>query len=130
MKECERKEAEYEKLSREADRIFRQECQKMGVDGKNLKQELFRLSDSLPNRFEKLVEKFKELTQLINYYDNFRRLTCGKTDQNESVRTLRLIQTKGNVTVFEYKNGFPPTEVERKLASASDEVYEKKLNHE
>lgn len=99
----------------------------MSVDGQNLKRELLRLSDSLPQRFESFVENLKELKPLVRYYDKFRQITVGKAENDYvSVPVLRMVQEKGNVTVFEWKNGFPPSSIERRLISFAEDTVTKR----
>ena len=69
--ESRRKITECEKNTNEGKRRYTEECQKLGIDGTNVKKELISLVKDLPKDFNEIAEDCKEIHTAIEYYKAF-----------------------------------------------------------
>lgn len=80
-------------------------CQKLGIEGKNLRQEF-------TNRIKELPKLYSEVSQVVGKINPALQL-YGETSKNtECLPIIRFIAAKGNVTVYEYAHGEAPLSIE------------------
>lgn len=107
-----RKEVDYAKMSEEFAEKFRADCRKMGIEGKNIKRELFSLAKCLPQTFEEIARESRNLIPAVDFYTGFVAFILNKTDDDPNcLRMVRYIMEKGNTTVYELHNGRPPLKI-------------------
>ena len=82
LQECLRKQTDYQKQTKEASRVYDQECAKLGIDkSANLRNELINLARNIPAYFDEIAGSSKKLAAPVDYYIRFRhyvamRLRC------------------------------------------------------
>lgn len=80
-------------------------CQKLGINGINLRDEFFEKVKELPKLHSEVALLIKKLDQALGLY--------GKASKNvECLPVLRHIIAKGNTTVYEYIHGEAPLSIE------------------
>lgn len=80
-------------------------CQKLGIEGKNLRQEF-------TDRIKELPKLYHEVSQVVGKIKPALQL-YGETSKNtECLPIIRFVATKGNVTVYEYAHGEAPLSIE------------------
>ena len=71
MRDCERNSAEVR-------RKYAEDCKKIGIAGVNLKRELLKLAENIPQEFEDIATECKELYPIVEYYAAFVAFTVGR----------------------------------------------------
>jgi len=80
-------------------------CQKIGIDGKNLREEFIERLKELPKFYGEIVKAIVKIDNALQLYaDTSRNADC--------LPIVRVIASKGNVTVYEYAHGEAPLSVE------------------
>lgn len=80
-------------------------CQKLGIDGKDLRAEFTAKVKELPKLHADVAASIGKLEQALNLY-----ALSSKND--ECLPIIRYVLTKGNTTVYEYAHGEVPLSVE------------------
>lgn len=108
VKECERKEAEYDQQVQQIADTYKNKCRRLGIEGCNVKRELLQQLDDLPRLYEEIASDCRNLDHVVDFYRAF--LAFLKVDfSDDFLPILRHILTKGNTTVYEFKTGIAPT---------------------
>lgn len=76
--DCVKKEADYQKQSKDAERQFQIECKKISIPGTKIKSELYALAQNLPEFFVEIAEKCKSLSSIADFYREFRKVILQK----------------------------------------------------
>jgi len=108
---------EYEKLSKESERQYDQECRQLHLSldkTSSVRVALLRSAENVPEKFEEISKRMKsKLTQLVKYYRDFFAASRSQSEI-QLLDALSFVLEKGlTATVYEYKNGKAPTNVER-----------------
>lgn len=80
-------------------------CQKLGIDGKDLRAEFTAKVKELPKLYADVALAVGKLQQALNLY-------ALSSKNEECLPIVRYVLTKGNTTVYEYVNGEAPLSVE------------------
>ncbi|GFT60099.1 hypothetical protein NPIL_313531 [Nephila pilipes] len=107
-----KKEADYVKNENAMRQNYLSSCQKIGIEGKNIKKELLSLLDELPGSLNAVATSAKDLTLVRNYYVSFLNFTLKKDMDSNCLPVLKYVIEKGNTTTFEWRTGEPPEVVE------------------
>uniref|UniRef100_H3AGD9 CDK5 regulatory subunit associated protein 3 n=1 Tax=Latimeria chalumnae TaxID=7897 RepID=H3AGD9_LATCH len=91
---------------------FYASCKQYGITGQNVKQELLALVKDLPSSLSSIGEEIESLSEPIRLYQACVQFVCDTSEEVEVLPLLRHIQTKGNTTVYEWRTGFKPSEIE------------------
>uniref|UniRef100_A0A914CPB4 CDK5RAP3-like protein n=1 Tax=Acrobeloides nanus TaxID=290746 RepID=A0A914CPB4_9BILA len=111
-----RKEQEYSKSAIDSRKQYEKELAKMGLKGENLRKELMDLAAGLPTFLTSVSKDIVHLKGAVDYYENFRQFVRNgvRDEPNKFLPLLRLLQNRGDdVTVYEWKKGVAPVQVER-----------------
>lgn len=80
-------------------------CQKIGIEGKNLRDEFIERLKELPKFYSEIVKAIQKIGSALQLY--------AETSRNpDCLPIVRLVAAKGNVTVYEYAHGEAPLSVE------------------
>nr|XP_022906943.1 CDK5RAP3-like protein [Onthophagus taurus] len=109
--ECEKKLKDYSKAEQAALNEFNTICKQLGIEGKDIKRELVKLLDELPEIYEKVTQHIKTLEPTLNLYDAFFSFQLGNNPMDVMVLLKYLIQN-GNTTTYEYIYGEKPIQIE------------------
>lgn len=103
-------------------------CQKIGIEGKNLRAEFI-------DRLKELPKFYSEIVKAISKIGNGLQLYADTSRNPDCLPIIRFIGSKGNATVYEYAHGEAPLSIEEvpiqlkltvdtgnDVASASNEV--------
>jgi len=108
VKECERKEAEYDQQVNQIADAYKNKCRRLGIEGVNVRRELVQQLEDLPRLYADIAEDCRSLDQVLAFYRAFLAFLRVKED-DDFLPVLRHILTKGNTTVFEYRTGLVPS---------------------
>jgi len=108
VKECQRKEAEYDQQVLQIADTYQSKCRRLGIEGTNVKLELLQQLDDLPRLYEDIAADCQQLHQVVDFYNAFLAFLQVEEDSN-FLPILRHILLKGNTTVFEYRTGAAPS---------------------
>uniref|UniRef100_UPI00358DEC80 CDK5 regulatory subunit-associated protein 3-like isoform X3 n=1 Tax=Myxine glutinosa TaxID=7769 RepID=UPI00358DEC80 len=112
QQDIERRAAESGVLSAEHQASYRAACKSLGIMGDYIKEELLSLVCDLPTLLNKIAEDCKNLQKAVGFYQSFAEFVCNKHLEPE-LKMLRYIQTKGNMTVYEWRTGIEPSSREQ-----------------
>ncbi|KAL1232954.1 CDK5RAP3-like protein [Trichinella spiralis] len=97
IQECEKKKNDYERQARDADLLFTKVCER------------------LPEKHEEIVAELRSLWPTVEHYIAFFNYVLGSKLNEEAMaknfEIFRFIVENGNVTTFQFKRGFPPSEI-------------------
>ncbi|KAL6053156.1 CDK5 regulatory subunit-associated protein 3 [Balamuthia mandrillaris] len=125
MEELERKEVEYNKGALENRKKYEQECADIGIEGKNVREELQQLVSELPNLLAEVVatiQRDDRMAQACNLYKAFAEYTfnfAGQGRSNTGVEvcpTLTYVLEHGNAAASAL---LPASEIQSITSSAS-----------
>lgn len=80
-------------------------CQKLGIDGKNLRDEFIAKIMELPKLYNDVVQSLGKLKPAVKLYAN-------NSKNSECLPVVRYVVSKGNTTIYEYANGEAPLSIE------------------
>lgn len=80
-------------------------CEQFGIKGDNIKQELIKGIERLPEFYEKISKSVPSLEKAVNLYASF-------SHNKDVLPLIRHMTTSGNTTVYQYVYGEPPLSVE------------------
>ncbi|KAK7487429.1 hypothetical protein BaRGS_00021270 [Batillaria attramentaria] len=113
QKECERKETELANNAADLRKKYAASCRQIGIEGQKIKTELAALVRDLPADFDRIAASSQELAEAVKYYDAFVAfLTGSEQPPKDSLQILKFVQSRGNVTAYEWRTGTPPEVVE------------------
>nr|XP_039260361.1 CDK5 regulatory subunit-associated protein 3-like [Styela clava] len=117
QEECSKKEQDCIRNANEARRLYKVECKKIGITGDHVKNELLDLVKNLPNEFNDIAEKVKEIESISEFYATFVEFTL-ESDQfkNSITPLLNFISQNGNATVYQWRTGNVPSKIVHKDA--------------
>ncbi|XP_074653512.1 CDK5 regulatory subunit-associated protein 3-like [Tubulanus polymorphus] len=108
-----KKEAEYVTLENEFKQKYHAACKQMDIPGVRIKTELMALLNDLPSELDNVVKSTSNLSSAVEYCRSFVQFISGSSNhQSSSFRMLDHLMTKGNTTIYEWKNGEAPRRVE------------------
>ncbi|KRZ51714.1 CDK5RAP3-like protein [Trichinella nativa] len=115
IQECEKKKNDYERQARDADLLFTKVCERYNISGSNVPLELINLASNLPEKHEEIVAELRSLWPTVEHYIAFFNYVLGSKLNEEAMaknfEIFRFIVENGNVTTFQFKRGFPPSEI-------------------
>lgn len=74
QEECAKKETEYVKLAKEADRAYAAECAAMRIQGRSVRKELVEVAKDVPDRLAEIADVVNGLHKSLQFYRHFRTL--------------------------------------------------------
>lgn len=80
-------------------------CQKLGIEGKDLRTEFLAKINDLPKLYKDVVTNLSKVQQALNLYADFSK-------NPECLPTLRYVVKNGNTTVYEFLYGKAPKSIE------------------
>lgn len=107
VKECQRKESEYDQQVQQIAETFKSKCCRLGISGTNVKRELLQQVEDLPRLYQDIADDCKDLQTIVKFYSAF--LSFLGVEDATFLPILRHILEKGNTTVFEYRTGMVPS---------------------
>nr|CAG4638515.1 EOG090X07S9 [Cyclestheria hislopi] len=111
--ECERKEIECAKLGQDFHDKYVAYCHQIGIEGKNVKQELVKLLDCLPSLYKDIAQQSKKIGKSVNYYQSFiNQVVFSGSKEATYLSVLQYVIEHGNTTVYEWRYGEPPLRIE------------------
>ncbi|KRY90923.1 CDK5RAP3-like protein [Trichinella pseudospiralis] len=115
IQDCEKKKNDYERQARDADLLFTKVCERYNISGTNVPLELINLASNLPEKHEEIVAELRTLWPTVEHYIAFFNYVLGSKLNEEAMtknfEIFRFIVENGNVTTFQFKRGFPPSEI-------------------
>jgi len=112
QQECQKKVRDCERNSAEVRRKYAEDCKKIGIAGVNLKRELLKLAENIPQEFEDIATECKELYPIVEYYAAFVAFTVGSDDYSDEITPLtKHISQHGNTTVYQLRHGVAPDKI-------------------
>lgn len=112
--EAQKKEADHGKQAENARGAYERELKKFGIKGEKVKRELFDLAKDLPLTFDQLAQEAGAFLDAITYFEDFQSYVLAVKDEAQPVDLLKRLAVKGkDMTVFEWKFGKAPVEVQR-----------------
>ncbi|XP_044529154.1 CDK5 regulatory subunit-associated protein 3 isoform X2 [Gracilinanus agilis] len=91
---------------------FYNSCKQYGITGHSVRRELLALVKELPSLLTETGAKVESLWEAIELYQACVGFVC-ESPTEQVVPMLRHVQKRGNTTVYEWRTGTEPTEVER-----------------
>lgn len=113
-KEKEEAEKERANLLRRAQQFnseYNKLAQSYGITGVNIEQELLEESKSLSIVMEEIVQLSKNLAADVVYYKDYAKSTS-RQEAFEFLSMLQYVITRGNTTIYEWKNGEAPDRID------------------
>ncbi|XP_020292400.1 CDK5 regulatory subunit-associated protein 3 isoform X1 [Pseudomyrmex gracilis] len=108
----EKKETEYKKSENIARSEYNTMCKQLGITGySTVRRELMEKVKELPEIYQKIAEKTKNLDKVVEFYSAFVEFTFGQQCYNDCVPIIKHVIEKGNTTMFEYTYGEVPTSI-------------------
>jgi len=100
ISELDRKKTEYQRLVHEQIHKNKSECERLGIKGENIQQELTDLVITLPEYFAEIVNACQQpLTQqAVEFYCNFSEFILQSAEKDNVCPVLMYIYTKGNTS--------------------------------
>jgi len=111
VKECERKEAEYDQQVHQIADAYQNKCRRLGIEGTSVKRELLQQVVELPSLYADIASDCQRLDSVLDFYRAFLLFLKVDPAENDFLPILRHVLAKGNTTVFEYKTGTRPTRI-------------------
>ncbi|XP_059487466.1 CDK5 regulatory subunit-associated protein 3 [Neocloeon triangulifer] len=110
--EADRREADSIKSAASLRSEYLAQCKLLGVPGNNLKKELIQLSSQLPELLQKAAKLAAETKPAQQHYEETAAIML---DSERRVMTplLAKLAEKGDLTVYEWKRGQPPSRIEQ-----------------
>ncbi|XP_015794477.1 CDK5 regulatory subunit-associated protein 3 [Tetranychus urticae] len=87
---------------------------KLGIKGDDIHIEFQNLIQNLPKYMDEVIQELPKLSEAREYYLEFLKF-IDKRENVECLPCLKYLITKGNTTVYEYKNGVAPTTIEENV---------------
>ena len=114
QEECDKKEKDNARKSKEFKSEFDASCKQLGIQGVKIRQEIINLLSELPNTYAQIAKDNKSLKRVRSYYLDFLKSTVGNENIKEAevLPTLEFLIHKGNVTTYEWMYGEAPLSVE------------------
>lgn len=110
--ECDDKHVSYNKTISEINLQIKQLCQELGIAGVNISSELKMLPSQLTPVFNEIADRAAKLNKALDYYTGYVEYFF-KRNPNDLVQTLRFVIKNGNKTVYEWRTGASPKQIER-----------------
>lgn len=117
--ECERRETELKKQENSARNDFNASCQKLSIQGENIKKELVERCLELPLVYKEMGLALKSLGPCAKFYRAFTDFMCGIDDQRKCIPLLSFITENGNTTTYEWIHKKKPVKVEEPVFHVS-----------
>ncbi|XP_066554930.1 CDK5 regulatory subunit-associated protein 3 [Amia ocellicauda] len=111
QQELSRREVDCQSTAAELREKYYSSCRQYGITGDNVKWELQALVRELPAVLEELGREAYSLERPIQLYSAFTRFVCDWSDP--VLPMLSFCQSRGNITVYEWRTGTPPIVTER-----------------
>ncbi|XP_042642998.1 CDK5 regulatory subunit-associated protein 3 isoform X2 [Tyto alba] len=107
-----RREDECQLRAAELRERFFTSCKQYGITGDNVRQELLALVKDLPSLLSEIGAGVSALSEAIELYQACVEFVC-ESSTELVVPLLRYVGKKGNTTVYEWRTGLQPLQVER-----------------
>ncbi|NXK56860.1 CK5P3 protein, partial [Chauna torquata] len=107
-----RREEECQLAAAELRERFYASCKQYGITGDNVRQELLALVKDLPSLLSEVAAGASVLTEAIELYQACVEFVC-ESSAEPVVPLLRHVGRRGNTTVYEWRTGLEPVQVER-----------------
>lgn len=91
---------------------IKQACAELGIEGSNISHELKSLPKQVDQIFDETVQKCSKLAKAVDFYTAYIEYFFQRQPSESMPVILHLIQ-KGNTTVYEWRTGIEPSQVER-----------------
>lgn len=105
QQECDKKMADCERNKSDALKKYKLECEKIGIVGVNLYNELSQLATQIPDEFDQISSSCKALYPIVEYYQAFVNFTVGSDDFNDDICPVsKHISQHGNTTVYQWRH--------------------------
>lgn len=102
---------------------YRQVCKEMGIMGDSVRKELIQLVDTLPEKFDEIATKVKELAVVVEYYHAFVNFVAQREISTTDICPLtNFVILNGNATVYQWKTGKVPAKIEEKVQAVDLEA--------
>lgn len=112
QQEYSRKEEEGQAGATEMREQFFHSCKQYGITGDNVRRELLALVKDLPSQLSEIGAGAQTLGEAIDLYQACVGFVC-ESSAEEVLPMLRFVQQRGNSTVYEWRTGTAPSQVER-----------------
>ncbi|XP_029664980.1 CDK5 regulatory subunit-associated protein 3 [Formica exsecta] len=110
--DLEKKEAEYKKSENFAHTEYNTLCKQLGITGySTVRHELMEKVKELPEIYQRVAEKTKNLNKVVEFYSAFVEFTFGQQYDSNCVSVIKYVIEKGNTTTFEYTYGEAPSSI-------------------
>ncbi|XP_070162322.1 CDK5 regulatory subunit-associated protein 3 [Polyergus mexicanus] len=110
--DLEKKEAEYKKSENFAHTEYNTLCKQLGITGySTVRHELMEKVKELPEIYQRVAEKTKNLNKIVEFYSAFVEFTFGQQYDSNCVSVIKYLIEKGNTTTFEYTYGEAPSSI-------------------
>ncbi|ELT98163.1 hypothetical protein CAPTEDRAFT_19870 [Capitella teleta] len=106
-----RKEADYASHVSMLRLKYKTSCEQMGIEGNKVRKELLELVKDMPKTYTSIARDAQKLQCARDFYVAFTAFTLGNSDF-ECCPLLRHLMEKGNTTVYEWRKGEAPNEIE------------------
>lgn len=110
--ECEEKHASAGKSITEVNIQIKKMCTELGIEGDNISAELKSLPKQINKIYEEIVEKCGNLQRAVDFYTAYIEYFFQRNPSTSLPILLHFIQ-KGNTTVYEWRTGSAPLEIEK-----------------
>ncbi|KAL6437066.1 hypothetical protein ACFW04_004991 [Cataglyphis niger] len=110
--DLEKKEVEYKKSENFAHTEYNTLCKQLGITGySTVRHELMEKVKELPEIYQRVAEKTKNLNKVVEFYSAFVEFTFGQQYDSNCVSIIKYVIEKGNTTTFEYTYGEAPSSI-------------------
>lgn len=120
--EAQKKIKDYGKHEAVARKEFAALCEQLGIAGRNIKEELLKLVNELPEIYTEATNKIKEIKPAIDLYKEFNKFLFGKNLEVEVLSLLSFIVEHGNVATYHYTYGEAPHIIEPVKIELEDQI--------
>lgn len=112
LTDLEKKEAEHKKSENIAHTEYNTLCKQLGITGYGtVRRELTEKVKELPEIYQRIAERTKDLDKLVEFYYAFVDFTFGQQYNGYIMPTIKHVIEKGNTTTFEYVYGEAPVSI-------------------
>ncbi|XP_076625123.1 CDK5 regulatory subunit-associated protein 3 isoform X1 [Colletes latitarsis] len=108
--DLEKKEAEYKESENTARSDFNTFCNRLGISGNQIMQELSERVKVLPEIYEQIAKKTKLLEKGVEFYRDFLNYTLG-IGSDCCVPMIKYVIENGNTTTYEWVYGVAPLSI-------------------
>lgn len=111
--ECEDSHQSLNKSINEINSQIKQMCSDLGIQGVKISQELKELPKQLTSSYEEIVKKCSNLDKPYEFYANYVSYFFQRKSNDSALAMLGYVIKKGNTTVYEWRTGSQPKQIEK-----------------